>query len=211
MKELDNVMAELKVQYAEIEKMLNDLIAKQTSDQAADKLEKLKESLKNLADNIAVLESQRQKISDQIEQLEGEMQQYASVIDTASATLNQLQTSLASAAAIADVESLTASVTKAYNTLSHDGVADYNLYVENYSTVIKNLNTYIDNVNIVNEQAYKLKAAVEHETTAIASIAVDESEVVSRYDMKGNPVDSTYKGIQIIRLKNGKTIKLNVK
>ena len=29
--------------------------------------------------------------------------------------------------------------------------------------------------------------------------------------MKGNPVDSTYKGIQIIRLKNGKTIKLNVK
>ena len=71
--------------------------------------------------------------------------------------------------------------------------------------------TYINNVNIVNEQAYKLKAAVEHETTAIASIAVDESEVVSRYDMKGNPVDSTYKGIQIIRLKNGKTIKLNVK
>ena len=211
MKELDNVMAELKVQYAEIEKMLNDLIAKQTSDQAADKLEKLKESLKNLADNIAVLESQRQKISDQIEQLEGEMQQYASVIDTASATLNQLKTSLASAAAIADVESLTASVTKAYNTLSHDGVADYNLYVENYSTVIKNLNTYINNVNIVNEQAYKLKAVVEHETTAIASIAVDESEVVSRYDMKGNPVDSTYKGIQIIRLKNGKTIKLNVK
>ena len=211
MKELDNVMAELKVQYAEIEKMLNDLIAKQTSDQAADKLEKLKESLKNLADNIAVLESQRQKISDQIEQLEGEMEQYASVIDTASATLNQLKTSLASAAAIADVESLTASVTKAYNTLSHDGVATYNLYVENYSTVIKNLNTYINNVNIVNEQAYKLKAAVEHETTAIASIAVDESEVVSRYDMKGNPVDSTYKGIQIIRLKNGKTIKLNVK
>lgn len=211
MKELDNVMAELKVQYAEIEKMLNDLIAKQTSDQAADKLEKLKKSLKNLADNIAVLESQRQKISDQIEQLEGEMEQYASVIDTASATLNQLKTSLASAAAIADVESLTASVTKAYNTLSHDGVATYNLYVENYSTVIKNLNTYINNVNIVNEQAYKLKAAVEHETTAIASIAVDESEVMGRYDMKGNPVDSTYKGIQIIRLKNGKTIKINVK
>ena len=77
--------------------------------------------------------------------------------------------------------------------------------------MIKNLNTYINNVNIVNEQAYKLKAAVEHETTAIASIAVDESEVMGRYDMKGNPVDSTYKGIQIIRLKNGKTIKINVK
>ena len=211
MKELDDVMAELNNQYADIEKMLNDLIAKQTSDQAADKLEKLKESLKNLADNIAVLESQRQKISDQIEQLEGEMEQYASVIDTASATLNQLKTSLASAAAIADVESLTASVTKAYNTLSHDGVATYNLYVENYSTVIKNLNIYIDNVNIVDKQADSLEAAVEQETTAIQRVMVDESEVMGRYDMKGNPVDSTYKGIQIIRLKNGKTIKINVK
>ena len=29
--------------------------------------------------------------------------------------------------------------------------------------------------------------------------------------MKGNPVDSSYKGLQIIRLKNGRTIKLNVK
>ena len=52
---------------------------------------------------------------------------------------------------------------------------------------------------------------VEEVVTAINQLIIDESEVVARYDMKGNPVDSTYKGMQIIRLKNGKTIKLNVK
>ena len=211
MKELDDVMAELNNQYADIEKMLNDLIAKQTSDQAADKIEKLQESLKELADIIAKLENQRQMISGQIGQLEDIMQHYDSLIKKIIDTHNQLPAILASATDIADVEKVTKLTTNAFNELYSDGVAAYNLYVENYPTVIKNLNIYIDNVNIVDKQADSLEAAVEQETTAIQRVMVDESEVMGRYDMKGNPVDSTYKGIQIIRLKNGKTIKINVK
>ena len=211
MKELDDVMAELNNQYADIEKMLNDLIAKQTSDQAADKIEKLQESLKELADIIAKLENQRQMISGQIGQLEDIMQHYDSLIKKIIDTHNQLPAILASATDIADVEKVTKLTTNAFNELSSDGVAAYNLYVENYPTVIKNLNIYIDNVIIVDKQADSLEAAVEQETTAIQRVMVDESEVMGRYDMKGNPVDSTYKGIQIIRLKNGKTIKINVK
>jgi hypothetical protein len=143
--------------------------------------------------------------------LDTEMQQYAAVIETVKETMSQLQNSLASATAIADVESLTASVTKASNTLKSDGVDAYNLYVENYGKVIDNINVLIDNVNSVDNQADTLETAVQKETTSIQRVTVDESEVQGRYDMKGNPVDSTYKGIQIIRLKNGRTIKLNVK
>ena len=109
------------------------------------------------------------------------------------------------------MESLTASVTKAANTLSSDGVAAYNLYVDNYGIVINNLNVLIDNLNYVYNQANSLEADVKKETTEIRRQLVDESEVSGRYDMKGNRVDSTYKGVQIIRLKNGKTIKINVK
>lgn len=211
MKELDYVMAELNNQYADIEKMLNDLVAKQTSDQAADKIEKLQESLKKLADNIAELEKQHQMISGQIEQLEDVMQHYDLLIKKTIDTHNQLPAILASATDIADVEKIAKLTTNAFNELSSDGVDAYNLYVDNYSTVIKNLNIYIENVNIVDKQADSLKAAVEQETTAIQRVMVDESEVLGRYDMKGNPVNSTYKGVQIIRLKNGKTIKINVK
>ena len=74
-----------------------------------------------------------------------------------------------------------------------------------------NLSILIENVNIVYKQASSLQSEVENEVTAINQLIIDESKVVARYDMKGNPVDSTYKGVQIIKLKNGKTIKLNVK
>ena len=210
LKELEEVIAKLKNQYADIEKMLDELIAKQTRAED-DPIAKLQEGLKKLADNIAILEKQRQQIADQIGVLDTEMQQYSAVIETAKETMSQLQNSLASATAIADVESLTASVTKASNTLKSDGVDAYNLYVENYGTVVANINVLIDNVNTVDNQADTLETAVQKETTSIQRVTVDESEVQGRYDMKGNPVDSTYKGIQIIRLKNGKTIKLNVK
>jgi predicted nucleic acid-binding Zn-ribbon protein len=56
-----------------------------------------------------------------------------------------------------------------------------------------------------------LEIEVEEVVTAINQLIINKSEVVARYDMKGNPVDSTYKGVQIIKLKNGKTIKLYVK
>ena len=210
LKELEEVIAKLKTQYTDIEKMLDELIAKQTRAED-DPIAKLQEGLKKLADNIAILEKQRQQIADQIGVLDTEMQQYSAVIETAKETMSQLQNSLASATAIADVESLTASVTKASNTLKSDGVDAYNLYVENYGKVIDNINVLIDNVNSVDNQADTLETAVQKETTSIQRVTVDESEVQGRYDMKGNPVDSTYKGIQIIRLKNGKTIKLNVK
>lgn len=210
LKELEEVIAKLKNQYADIEKALNELIAKQTRTDD-DPIAKLQEGLKKLADNIAILEKQRQQIADQISVLDTEMQQYAAVIETAKEAMSQLQNSLASASAITDVESLTASVTKASNTLKSDGVDAYNLYVENYGTVVANINVLIDNVNSVDNQADTLETAVQKETTSIQRMTVDESEVQGRYDMKGNPVDSTYKGIQIIRLKNGKTIKLNVK
>ena len=210
LKELEEVIAKLKTQYTDIEKMLDELIAKQTRAED-DPIAKLQEGLKKLADNIAILEKQRQQIADQISELDTEMQQYAAVIETVKETMSQLQNSLASATAIADVESLTASVTKASNTLKSDGVDAYNLYVENYGKVIDNINVLIDNVNSVDNQADTLETAVQKETTSIQRVTVDESEVQGRYDMKGNPVDSTYKGIQIIRLKNGRTIKLNVK
>ena len=210
MKEIDEAIAKLKKQYADIEKTLDELIAKQTRADD-DPIAKLQEGLKKLAENISLLEEQHQQIADQISELDTEIQQYSAVIETAKQTYSQLQSSLASATAIADVENLTTSVTKASDTLTSDGAIAHNLYAGHCSTVIDNLNILINNVNTVVKQANSLETGVQEAVTGIQRVTVDESEVVSRYDMKGNRVDSTYKGMQIIRLKNGKIIKMNVK
>lgn len=211
MKELDDVLAQLKIQYADIEEMLNDLIAKQTSNQYADKIGKLQDSLNNLADNIAKLENQRQIISGQIEQLEDPMLRYDLQIQKAIDISNQLLVLLASATDIADVETMTELATNESNALSSNGVDDYNQFVDYYSMVVNNLNIYINNVIIVGNQAESLENDVNETITGIGNVIVDDSEILGRYDMKGNRVDSTYKGVQIIRLKNGKSIKINVK
>ena len=211
--EIDNAISQMKVEYTEIEKKLQELIDMQ-SDTRADNseiIENLKKKLETLNSNIIILESQRDLISGQIEQLEDAMQIYDSLIKKAIDIRNQLPTLLASATAIDDVESMTRLATLASNELSSNGVDVFNQYVGIYNVVRDNMSILIDNVNIVYNQANSLQSEVENELTAINQLIIDETEVVARYDMKGNRVDSTYKGVQIIRLKNGKIIKLNVK
>ena len=213
MQEIEEAIALIKKQYAEIEKTLQELIEKQSSTRAdaSETIAALQEKLKKLAENIATLENLYAQISEQVDKLNEQLQQFETVIETATQARSQLQEGLSTAATATEVESLTSSVTKATNKLNSDGVSAYNLYVKNYNIVYDNLSMLIDDINMVYQQATSLQSEVEEVVTAINQLIIDESEVVARYDMKGNPVDSTYKGMQIIRLKNGKTIKLNVK
>jgi len=47
--------------------------------------------------------------------------------------------------------------------------------------------------------------------TSIGNLLIDEDEIEGRYDLNGQRVDSTYKGVQIVRMKNGQIRKFNIK
>ncbi len=213
MAELNDAISQLKAQYAEIEKKLQEFIDKQSTTRSDDSevIENLQKKLAELKENIETLESQSQLIAGQIEKLDQQAKDYAAVIAAAKTSRQTLQDGQSSALTADEVDKLTASVTKVKSALASEGVDYYNLLAGNCNAVTKNVNTVVDNVNIVDNQVQSLENEVEQTITAINQLIIDESEVVARYDMKGNPVDSTYKGMQIIRLKNGKTIKLNVK
>jgi len=212
MTEISDVIAALKDQYADIEQKLQELIAKQSSTHAGnDVIANLQERLKSLSDNLATLESQYQQMSNMIAQVGDNLEPYAALIEKATNARDKIQELLPSATAADDVERMTELADLTANELSTDGANFYNQYADGYDTVLKNLNTYIGNINYVYTEANNLEADVEYETTSIQRVAIDESKVWGHYDMKGNRVDSTYKGVQIIRLKNGKTIKLNNK
>lgn len=211
--DIDNAISQMKVEYTEIEKKLQELIDMQ-SDTRTDNweiVENLKKRLETLNSNIITLESQRDLISGQIDKLDQQAQSYSAVIEECKASRLKLQNELANATTADEVEKLTASVAKAKSDLSSNGTEWYNLLVDNCNIIIDNVYVVVDNVNIVDNQIQALKKEVETALTSISQPMIDESEVFARYDMKGNRVDSTYKGVQIIRLKNGKIIKLNVK
>lgn len=211
--ELDDVISQMKAKCAEIEKKLQELIDKQSTTRADDSeiIEELKKKLTELKKHIETLESQREVIPGQIDQLDQQMKSYAAVIEEAKTAKQKLQADLSSATTADEVEKLSASVANAKSELASEGLDWYNTLVYNCNIVVEYVSGFADNVNIVEKETQVLEKAVEETVTAINQLIIDESKVVARYDMKGNPVDSTYKGVQIIKLKNGKTIKLNVK
>lgn len=209
--EINEAIAQFKDKYAEIEKNLQALIDKQTRADNSEIIEGLQKKLAELKENIELLESQSATIAGYIEKLEQQAQGYAAVIEEAKTAKQELQNSLSSATTADEVDKLTTSATKAKSELASEGVDWYNLLAGNYNTAATYVEGVIDNVNIVDRKTDNLDKEVQETLTGISQVVIDESEVVARYDMKGNPVDSTYKGVQIIRLKNGKTIKLNVK
>ena len=211
--ELDDVISQMKAKCAEIEKKLQELIDKQSTTRADDSeiIEELKKLLAKLKEDIATLESQREVIPGKIDQLDQQIKAYAAVIEEAKTAKQKLQADLSSATTADEVEKLSASVANAKSELASEGLDWYNTLVYNCNIVVEYVSGFADNVNIVEKETQVLEKAVEETVTAINQLIIDESKVVARYDMKGNPVDSTYKGVQIIKLKNGKTIKLNVK
>ena len=213
MAEVNAAIPQLKAQYAEIEKKLQELIDKRSSTRADDSevIENLQKDLAELKEKIENLESQSALIAGYIETLERQAKDYADVIAAAKTSRQTLYDALSSATTADEVDKLTASVNKAKLDLASEGTGHYNLLAKNCNAVTDNVSDVVDNVNVVDKTIKIVEMQVEEVVTAINQLIIDESEVVARYDMKGNPVDSTYKGMQIIRLKNGKTIKLNVK
>lgn len=209
--EINEAIAQFKVKYAEIEKNLQALIDKQTRADNSEIIEGLQKKLAELKENIELLESQSATIAGYIEKLEQQAQGYAAVIEEAKTAKQELQNSLSSATTADEVDKLTTSATKAKSELASEGVDWYNVLADNYNTVATYVEGVIDNVNIVDRKTDNLDKEVQETLTGISQVVIDESEVAARYDMKGNRVDSTYKGVQIIRMKNGKTIKINVK
>ena len=211
--EIDNVISQMKARYAEIEKKLQELIDMQSNTRAdnSEIIENLKKKLEELKSNIAELEFKRESISDQLDNLDQLAKSYVAAIEEAKVSKQKLQEGLSSVTTADEVEKLTSSVTKAESDMATVGSELFDQMIENSNIVIGDMKVAVEIVNIVDEQSLALAKEVEDTITGINPLAVDESEVVARYDMKGNRVDSTYKGVQIIRLKNGKIIKLNVK
>ena len=209
--EINEAIAQFKDKYAEIEKNLQALIDKQTRADNSEIIEGLQKKLAELKENIELLESQSAKVAGYIETLEKQAKSYAAVIEEAKTAKQELQNSLSSATTADEVDKLTTSATKAKSELASEGVDWYNVLADNYNTVATYVEGVIDNVNIVDRKTDNLDKEVQETLTGINQLVIDESEVAARYDVKGNRVDSTYKGVQIVRMKNGKTIKINVK
>ena len=193
----------------EIEELLKQLTA--DSRTRSNDIETYQTQLQAINTRIDELKEMRDKLQEQITQVEKDIQDMDNALAEAKALKEQALTTSETSTVADDLDKLTKQVNSSYNNLATTGVENIKVIIDNLNVIVRNVNSVNDlitNANDVTEQLYEI---VEAAVTGIDSLLDNGSEVLGRYDLQGRPVDKSYKGVTIIRLKNGKTYKLNNK
>ncbi len=207
---IEGSIASLKQQTAKLEEAVGELENKmQTRATTAEDVARYKELIAKANDDIAALESEYLLLKAQVAGIDTKVGEFAGKLKDASDLLTDLQAKVATLTEADAVKQLTAQLTeksgllKAYATaltVAHD-----------ISTAASNISALQKNATTIGSTVSELAQAIDNAITAVNTILQDEMQVESRHDMKGNPVEATYRGVQIIRLKNGTTRKVVVK
>ena len=181
------------------ESLKSDMLTAEQRYAFSDRLETLEKAKSDYFDNVTSLSNVLALASKENDLLKSTLNEIDAQIKDLQSTINTITTTDALNKAKKDAD-------KMETQLSNVSAAD----IEKQMLSVQDNLGKLSLDDIVKDLA-ALEQEVEEVVTAINQLIINKSEIVARYDMKGNPVDSTYKGVHIIKLKNGKTIKLYVK
>ena len=211
LKEIDDYIKDFQAKA----KAISDMIAEMKSQSAdrtratADEIKKYEDALANLNAQIDKLSDAKAKVEQKIKDIEGLKDKTQKIIDDATKLRDQVKDGYADATSTEAVEAMITQVTTETTSLNSDGaesinavIADINTQIAAVEEEIKSINTDVTDVNKQTEDLNKEVAS------GIGNISIDENEIQGRYDLSGRPVDANYKGAMIIRMTNGKTIKI---
>ena len=215
-KEVEGDIKALQAKAKELSDMIAQLKSSSTARHraSADDIANLENALEKLNKLIEKLEESKKKVEAEIKTIAQLSDNTKKMIDESVALRNEIQTGYAAATSIDDVEAMTTQVTAKTTVLNSESEGSVNDIIADINSEIAKIENEITEINIdvtkANNYAVELEQEVV-EVTGISDITIDEKDIIGRYDMMGRRVDSTYKGVQMIRLKNGRIIKINVK
>ena len=215
-KEVEGDIKALQAKAKELSDMIAQLKSSSTARHraSADDIANLENALEKLNKLIEKLEESKEKVEAEIKTMEQLCNNAKKTIDESVALRDEVQARYAAATQIDDVEAMTTQVTAKTTALNSAAEGSINAVIADINAGIAKVESEIETINTdvakANSYAVELEKEVV-EVTGIADITIDEKEILGRYDMMGRRVDSTYKGVQMIRLKNGRIIKINVK
>ena len=209
--EIEGKIVTLSASADEIEKMIDDMKSARVRTRASeDDIQKCQDSYDALKRNIAQLEENAAVLREMIAKIEEQLAQVKIDIDETAVLRDKIVADAANATSVDELNTLATQASYSAEMLEDWGTDAANTIIRNLNKLLNNINIMVSDVNLVATEATQVKNLVAN-VTAIDGITVDEAEVAGRYDMQGHPVDSSHRGIQIIRLKNGTTHKIHFK
>ena len=196
----------LKQEVQEIEQMVDALRATVRTRATEEEIAGYVEQLNTINEAISVVEEQQEKLQKQTDEVKGQVETFKSLIDKAILQTQQNKEELELAKKSSDVDKLTLSLNEIAYLLSINGYEADGTIVNNLNILIDNLNTIIGNSNNVSKAVLQLYTIVETATGVITPKT--ELDILGYYDLQGRPVDNTYKGLVIIKYKDGHTKKV---
>lgn len=213
LKEIDDYIKEFQTKAKAISDMIAEMKLPSTdrTRATADEIKKYEDALANLNAQIDKLSEAKTKVEQKIKDIEGLKDKTQKIIDDATKLRDQVKTGYADATSTEAVEAMITQVTTETTSLNSDGAESINAVIADINTQIAAVEEEIKSINTdvadVNKQTEDLNKEVS-EATGIGNISIDENDIQGRYDLSGRPVDANYKGAMIIRMTNGKTIKI---
>lgn len=209
--EIEEQTADIKATADNIAQMIDDLKSADIRSRASEEdIRKCQDAYDALKDDIDHLEANAAILKDMIEKIEAQLVQVKTEIDETADLRDKLAAEAAGLTSADEVKGLARQASEQSYLLEDWGTNASNTVIKNLNTLISNVNIVVNEVNAVSTETDRVYTQVTY-ATSIEGIVLDEAEVEGRYDLQGRRVDSSYRGVQIVRLKNGTTYKIHFK
>ena len=194
----------LKAKAVEIEALLAPSSVRTRSDLSDDQraayikqLEALNAKIKALEDTLAALTAAESN-------LEAKVQEAKDLVQNVENGISNTETSLSTAATADAANALKATVAELETKLATiDTTA--NQVLTDITTQDTEMSAFEAEASAAVENAAAIIEDVQNAISGIESLTIDENDIYGRYDLNGQRVDENYKGVMIIKMKNGKS------
>ena len=194
----------LKAKAVEIEALLAPSSVRTRSDLSDDQraayikqLEALNAKIKALEDTLAALTAAESN-------LEAKVQEAKDLVQSVENGIRSTETSLSTAATADAANALKATVAELETKLATiDTTA--NQVLTDITTQDSEMSAFEAEASAAVENAAAIIEDVQNAISGIESLTIDENDIYGRYDLNGQRVDENYKGVMIIKMKNGKS------
>lgn len=197
-------LAALKAKAAEIEALLAPSSARTRSNLTDDQRAAYTKQLQNLNAKIKELEDALAALTEAESDLEMKVKDAISRAQSVEDGINSTEKSLSTAATADAANALKATIAELETELSTiDTTA--NQVLTDITTQDSEMSAFEAEASAAVDNAAAIIEDVQNAISGIESVTLDENDIYGRYDLNGQRVDENYRGVMIIKMKNGKS------
>ena len=199
----EETLVSLKAKAAEIETLISSSSA-QTRGLPDEQVATFLKQLQDLNAKIKALEETLTALTEAKNNLEAKVKEAQDDVLDVEKAISSTESSLATAATADEAKALNDKIAELQKKLaSIDTTATQ--VISDISTQATEISDFVTDASAAASNADAIYEDVQNTISGIDSVTLDESDIYGRYDLNGRPVDENYKGVVIIKMKNGKS------